>query len=196
MTPMIREIATDDDPVLKIIAKEIDPNTINSAEMQQLFADMEATMYSANGIGLAAPQIRVSLRVMVFYLPAARDDIYHKGVPVTVLINPTVEPEGDEKINDYEGCLSVPGKRGKVLRYKKIRYTGLSPSGEVIDRVAEGWHARLVQHEFDHLNGILYPELMTEEDKLLTLEEWKAITTSSNTTTTSATTSSTILASS
>ena len=86
---MIREIATDDDPALKIIAKEIDPNTINSAEMQQLFADMEATMYSANGIGLAAPQIRVSLRVMVFYLPAARDDIYHKGVPVTVLINPT-----------------------------------------------------------------------------------------------------------
>ena len=186
---MIREIATDDDPALKIIAKEIDPNTINSAEMQQLFADMEATMYSANGIGLAAPQIRVSLRIMVFYLPAARDDIYHKGVPVTVLINPTVEPEGDEKINDYEGCLSVPGKRGKVLRYKKIRYTGLSQSGEVIDRVAEGWHARLVQHEFDHLNGILYPELMTEEDKLLTLDEWKAITTTT-------TTSSTILSSS
>ena len=167
------DIATDNDPCLKVRASEV--ADINDATIQQLIKDMIATMYNAQGIGLAATQIRKSVRIMVFYLPETRDDINHTGVPLTVLINPTVEPIGDEFSSDYEGCLSVPGMRGKVKRYQKIQYTGLSVNGERIDRVAEGWHARLVQHEFDHLNGILYPELMAEEDRLISFVEWKAL---------------------
>jgi peptide deformylase len=110
---------------------------------------------------------------MVFYLPVARDDLNGAGVPLTCLINPIVEHLDDEKTVDFEGCLSVPGKRGKVVRARRIRYTGFSESGEAIDRVAEGWHARLVQHEFDHLNGVLYPELM--EDQLITVEAWRLL---------------------
>lgn len=167
----VLDIATDDDPVLKIKAVEVP----DEQDIKQLVVDMVATMKHANGIGLAAPQIRVSLRVMVFSLPATRDDVNHVGVPLTVLINPVVVPLGENKVEDFEGCLSVPGMRGKVPRYHKIEYSGLDENGVEIRRVAEGWHARLVQHEFDHLNGILYPELMAEEDKLLTLEQWKAL---------------------
>lgn len=166
-------IATDDDPALKVVASEV--TDISSEAIQQIVVDMIATMYAAKGIGLAAPQVRIPLRIMVFYLPAARDDAFHVGVPETVLINPVVDYIEDEKVVDYEGCLSVPGFRGRVCRFRKIRYRGYSEKGEEIDRIAEGWHARLVQHEFDHLNGILYPELMAEEEALLTLEQWKAL---------------------
>ena len=169
----VLDIATDDDPLLKVKAVEVPVEQ----DIKQLIVDMVATMKHANGIGLAAPQVRFSLRVMVFFLPAARDDVNHVGVPLTVLINPVVVPIGEDKVEDYEGCLSVPGMRGKVPRYHKIEYSGLDEHGAEIRRVAEGWHARLVQHEFDHLNGILYPELMAEEDKLLTLDQWKALST-------------------
>lgn len=169
----VLEIATDDDAFLKVRAEEV--ADVAAPEIQQLVVDMIETMYKAPGIGLAAPQVRRSLRIMVFHLPATRDDVNHVGVPLTVLINPVVEAVGDDKVCDFEGCLSVPGMRGKVARYRKIRYSGLSATGEKISREAEGWHARLVQHEFDHLNGILYPELMDAEDKLLTLGEWTAL---------------------
>ena len=172
LTAKVLDIATDDDPQLKIKAVEISAEQ----DIKQLIVDMVATMKHAGGIGIAAPQVRVSLRVMVFFLPTARDDVNHVGVPLTVLINPVVVPVGEDKVGDYEGCLSVPGMRGKVQRYRKIEYSGLDEHGVEIRRVAEGWHARLVQHEFDHLNGVLYPELMAEEDKLLTLEQWKALT--------------------
>lgn len=170
----ILDIATDDDPFLKERAKEV-PD-YGSSEIQQLVVDMVDTMKAANGIGLAAPQVRVSLRVMVFYLPEARDDVDHVGVPLTVLINPTVVPLCEDKVADFEGCLSVPGLRGRVSRYKKIEYSGINEKGESVCRIAEGWHARLVQHEFDHLNGILYPELMAEEEKLITVNQWKELT--------------------
>ena len=130
----------------------------------------------------------------MFYLPKHRDDIDNIGVPITVLINPEVEHLDDDVVSDFEGCLSVPGFRGKVVRSKTIRYTGLNERGEKIDRIASGWHARVVQvfasillpsltedssktlqHEVDHLNGILYTTLMAEEDKLLTIEEWKQL---------------------
>ena len=169
----ILDIATDDDPALKIRAEEV--VNIDASEIQQLVLNMIATMYHANGIGLAAPQVRHSLRIMVFYLPAARDDVNGVGIPLTVLINPTVTPLSDNRVVDFEGCLSVPGLRGKVPRYYKIEYSGVSELGERITRVAEGWHARLVQHEFDHLNGILYPELMAHEDKLISVDEWKKL---------------------
>ena len=174
LIPVVRKIAIDNDPILKIPG--IDVEDVMSPDIQQLIVDMLATMKFANGIGLAAPQISVSLRIMVFYLPAARDDINNVGVPETVLINPIIKPLNDETVVDFEGCLSVPGFRGQVKRFKRISYTGFNQFGEFIERIAEGWHARLVQHEFDHLNGVLYPELMAHEDKLLTLEEWKILT--------------------
>jgi peptide deformylase len=172
--PHLLEVATDNDPCLKTRATEV--ASVSDPDVQQLIADMIETMYKAPGIGLAAPQVRQSLRIMVFHLPAARDDVHHVGVPLTVLVNPVIEPIGEEKVFDFEGCLSVPGMRGKVPRYRKIKYCGLTATGDRIEREAEGWHARLVQHEFDHLNGILYPELMEAEDKLITFGEWKTLT--------------------
>ena len=171
----VREIAVDNDPVLKLKAGEVDLALIPCDEIQILLSDMVATMYAAPGIGLAAPQIKISKRIIVFYLPANRDDVNKVGVELTRLINPIITPITEETCVDYEGCLSVPQMRGKVARYKKIRYTGYSETGEFIERIAEGWHARLVQHEVDHLDGILYPELMAEEDQLITTEAWKAL---------------------
>jgi peptide deformylase len=168
--PKVRSIVTDGHPTLSKVACEVLPSEVSSDEIQQLLADMIETMKCAPGIGLAAPQIDVSKRIMVFYLPRARDPD-GKGVKLTCLINPKVTALDEEKESDFEGCLSVPGMRGKVARLKSIRYSGLNESGELIDREANGWHARVVQHEFDHLNGILYPEIMTEGDPLLTLDE-------------------------
>ena len=121
LTGKILTIATDDEPCLKQTASPIPINEIQSIEIQQLIIDMIETMKAAPGIGLAAPQIYKSLRLMVFYLPIARDDINHIGVPLTVLINPIIEPLDDQVTLDFEGCLSVPGFRGKVQRYRKIK---------------------------------------------------------------------------
>lgn len=174
--PKLLEIADDSDPLLLKLSEPVAVEEIACAEIQHLIQDMIKTMYAAPGIGLAAPQVRILRRIIVFYLPSARDDVNKTGVPLTVLINPNVEFLDDNKVSDYEACLSVPGKRGLVSRANKIRYRGLNERGEPIDVIAEGWHARLVQHEFDHLNGILYPSLMAQEDKLLTVDEWKART--------------------
>eukprot|EP01035_Chromulina_nebulosa_P018790 gene18790-24557_t len=172
----VLDIATDDDPYLKIPAKPVDD--YNDPYVQQLVQDMLVTMKAANGIGLAAPQIRVSLRIIVFFLPANRDEL-NIGVPETILINPNIEILDNTQLLDFEGCLSVPGFRGQVNRYKRIRYYGINEKGEPIDRIAEGWHARLIQHEFDHLNGIIYTELMSKEHKFLTVDEYKSIIASS-----------------
>jgi peptide deformylase len=118
-------------------------------------------MRAANGAGLAAPQIGVSLRVAVFGSddPSARNPRYPDAdpVPLTVLINPVLSALSDELEEGWEGCLSVPGLRGVVPRYRRLRYVGLDAEGNPIDRVVEGFHARVVQHECDHLDGVLYP---------------------------------------
>lgn len=164
------------DPVLLQRAQEIDEIAIQSPGIQELIEDMKVTMYAAPGIGLAAPQVSQSLRIIVFYLPASRDDSQEgAGVPFTVIINPIIEKIGNEFVDDWEGCLSVAGKRGKVARHKKIKYSGYDEKGVWFERQAEGWHARLVQHECDHLDGILYPELIQKEDEFLDVEAWKAL---------------------
>ena len=112
----IREIAIDNHPILKLKAEEVDLSIISSEEIQTLLNDMVATMYAAPGIGLAAPQIKISKRIIVFYLPAARDDVNKVGIELTKLINPIIEPLTEDKCVDYEGCLSVPQMRGKVAR--------------------------------------------------------------------------------
>jgi peptide deformylase len=131
-------------------------------ELQALVADMEETMHALDGAGLAAPQIGVGLRVVIFGFEDNARYPEVGSVPYTVLINPVLEPLSDEIEEGWEGCLSVPGLSGWVPRWRYLRYTGFDPFGRPIDRSVEGFHARVVQHESDHLDGILYPMRMRD----------------------------------
>ncbi len=152
---MIREVLKMGDERLLAIAKPVEK--FNTTELQGLLADMHETMEHLNGAGLAAPQIGVSLRVVVFGVKNNPRYPQAEEVPYTVVINPVIEPLSDEMEEAWEGCLSVPGLRGIVPRYSRLRYRGFDASGAAIDRVVEAFHARVVQHECDHLDGILYP---------------------------------------
>lgn len=130
----------------------------NTPELHGLIADIAETMAAAHGAGLAAPQIGVDLQLVIFGTDAPNPRYPEAPVvPRTVLINPVITPLGDEEEEGWEGCLSVPGLRGVVPRWKRIRYQGFAPDGSRVDREAEGFHARVVQHECDHLLGVLYP---------------------------------------
>jgi len=152
----IREILKMGDPRLLRVAQPVD--AFDADELHLLVRDMFETMHAVNGAGLAAPQIGVDRQVVIFGT-GAPNPRYPDAPPVprTVLVNPVVTPLGDEEEEDWEGCLSVPGLRGVVPRFARIRYTGFDPYGDPIDRTAEGFHARVVQHEVDHLLGKLYP---------------------------------------
>ena len=160
----VREILKMGDERLLRVAQPV--REFGTAELQTLIADMFDTMEAANGAGLAAPQIGVDLQLVIFGF--ARNERYPEAPPVphTVLINPIVTPLGDEEVEGWEGCLSVPGLRGWVPRWQRIRYTGLDPAGAPVEREAEGFHARVVQHECDHLVGRLYPTRMRDLTKL------------------------------
>ena len=129
----------------------------DTPELRELLRDMRDTMASLNGAGLAAPQIGVSLQVVIFGVGKNPRYPQAEEVPYTELLNPVLEPLSDEMEEGWEGCLSVPGMRGLVPRYTNLRYRGFDPKGEPIDRSVSGFHARVVQHEVDHLLGILYP---------------------------------------
>jgi len=144
------------DPFLLQRAKKV--KEFDTAELHQLITDMLETMAACDGAGLAAPQIGVDLRVVIFGIEHNPRYPDAEQVPQTVLINPTIEACGEEVDVAWEGCLSVPGMRGAVPRYTEIRYTGVNQCGEPIDRTVSGFHARVVQHECDHLDGILYPQ--------------------------------------
>jgi peptide deformylase len=154
----VHEILKMGDARLLRLAQPVPSLALGSAKLQQLVADMFDTMQAVNGAGLAAPQIGVDWQLVIFgsgqINPRYPDA---PTVPVTVLINPVITPVGDEEEEGWEGCLSVPGLRGVVPRFKRIRYQGLCPDGSAIDRTVDGFHARVVQHECDHLIGKLYP---------------------------------------
>jgi peptide deformylase len=152
---MIREILKMGDPRLLEIARPVE--TFDTPELHQLVADMFETMHHANGAGLAAPQIGVGLQVIIFGFGSNARYPEAPAVPETVLVNPTIEYLPPDMEEGWEGCLSVPGLRGAVSRFSMIRYHGFDQFGAPIDRVAEGFHARVVQHECDHLIGKLYP---------------------------------------
>ena len=143
------------DPRLLEIAEPV--AVFGSPELESLLRDMRHTMQDLNGAGLAAPQIGVGLRVVIFGVEATPRYPDAEQVPYTVLINPELTPLSDEMEEGWEGCLSVPGMRGLVPRYRQLRYTGVDAEGRPIDRTVDGFHARVVQHEVDHLDGILYP---------------------------------------
>ena len=148
------------DPRLLEIARPV--STFDTPELHALVTDLVDTMAAEDGAGLAAPQIGVGLRVVVFGFDVNPRYPEADAVPQTVLVNPVIEPLADDRDDDWEGCLSVPGLRGVVPRYTHIRYTGFDPRGVPIERDAHDFHARVVQHECDHLDGILYPQRMTD----------------------------------
>jgi peptide deformylase len=151
----VREILKMGDPRLLRIAKPVE--AFGTPELRLLVDDMFETMHAVNGAGLAAPQIGVDLQLVIFGFRQNQRYPDAPPVPETVLINPEITPLDDVEEEGWEGCLSVPGLRGVVPRYARIRYRGFDAQGEPIDRVAEGFHARVVQHECDHLIGKLYP---------------------------------------
>jgi peptide deformylase len=126
-------------------------------QLAELLTDMRDTMAALSGAGLAAPQIGVGLQVVIFGIEHNPRYPDAETVPYTELINPVITPLGDEMVDGWEGCLSVPGLRGRVPRYRRLRYQGFDPDGNPIDRTVSDFHARVVQHECDHLAGILYP---------------------------------------
>ncbi len=168
----IRKIARMGHPILQQVAKPVVDAT--APEILDLVQDMIETMEDADGAGLAGPQVYASLRVVVFQAPEGRggaeiddEEAFDPVAPLTVLINPEIEPIGDELELGWEGCLSVPGMRGLVPRHRRIIYRGVGLDGEAIEVRAQGFHARVVQHECDHLDGILYPQKMPDMRALI-----------------------------
>jgi peptide deformylase len=143
------------DPRLLAVAEPV--REFGTSELDSLLTDMQDTMQSLNGAGLAAPQIGVGLRVVIFGMDHNPRYPEAEAVPYTVLINPVLRALSEELEDGWEGCLSVPGMRGVVPRFRHLRYTGVDSAGNPIDRSVSGFHARVVQHEVDHLDGILYP---------------------------------------
>ena len=143
------------DPILLQQAKRVE--RFDTPELHALLKDMQDTMTALNGAGIAAPQIGASQQVVIFGVGANPRYPDADSVPFTVLCNPTLTPLGDEMEEGWEGCLSVPGMRGLVPRYTRLRYQGYDQFGKEIDRTVYGFHARVVQHEVDHLLGVLYP---------------------------------------
>lgn len=181
----ILKIARMGHPVLRRRAAPVEDPT--DPEIRRLVADMLETMEDADGTGLAAPQVHVPRRVVVFYVAADRaardgeagangeapgDD--SPAVPLTVLINPVVEPLSEDTALGWEACLSLPGLAGQVPRHTAVRYRGLGLDGREIEREARGFHARVVQHECDHLDGVLYPQRMADLSTLTFTSELRA----------------------
>ncbi len=151
----IRPVLRMGDPLL--FQKALPVKEFNTPELHAVIEDMKDTMNFMNGAGIAAPQIGVSLRIVIFGVGINPRYPDAEQVPYTILINPEITPVGDDVEEGWEGCLSVPGMRGLVPRYQRLHYKGFDPYGSPIDRMVSGFHARVVQHECDHLDGILYP---------------------------------------
>jgi peptide deformylase len=169
----ILKVARMGHPVLRGVAMPVADPT--SSAVKRLVADLIETLDDIGGAGLAAPQVHVAQRVVIFRVPVERTT----GLPadtaqgLTVLVNPVIEPLPGALELGWEGCLSVPGLRGAVPRHHRIRYRGTTPEGERVEREVEGFHARVVQHECDHLDGILYLQRMTDHRLLMFIEEWQ-----------------------
>lgn len=158
----VRPVLEIGDPRLRQPSQAVPSSLIGSQELEALITDLRDTMAARDGAGLAAPQIDVPLRVVIFGIH--RNPRYPEAPPIpeTILINPELTPLGDEQQSDWEGCLSVPGLRAQVPRAQRLRYRALSPEGTWLEREVEGFHARVVQHECDHLDGVLFPDRLQD----------------------------------
>lgn len=153
---MIRDVLRMGDP--RLLEVSVPVTAFGTPELRALLVDMQDTMASLNGAGLAAPQIGIGLRAVIFGVEHNERYPDAEAVPFTILCNPVLTPLSDEQEDGWEGCLSVPGMRGLVPRYTRLRYSGCDENGVRIEREVSGFHARVVQHECDHLDGILYPQ--------------------------------------
>jgi peptide deformylase len=154
----ILDIARMGHPCLKGRSQEV--TNFDDPELHAFIEDMKESMVHAGGVGLAAPQVYVPLRIVIFFVPEERNN--GQAVPLTVMINPVITPMADDMDEDWEACLSVPGLTGVVPRWSKIKYSFQDEDGALKERSAEGFHARVVQHETDHLDGVLYPMRMID----------------------------------
>ncbi|GAN60714.1 peptide deformylase [Acetobacter cibinongensis] len=161
----ILKIARMGHPVLLQRATQIED--VTAPDIQRLISDMRETLADAGGVGLAGPQVHVSKRLFLYSVPQARSEGEDDpALDVQIILNPELEPVDDEMIPRVEGCLSIPGLRGQVPRYKRVRYAGYDEAGKRINGVASGFRAHVMQHEMDHLDGILYPMRMTDLGRL------------------------------
>ena len=167
----ILKVARIGHPVIRARAKTVDPAVIPSRDFQRFLDDMVETMHEYDGVGVAAPQVHVSLRVAVLAVPAGDGRGGRKGVPLTVLINPVVTALSKKQALDVEGCLSVPDLRGVVPRFEKVRLDALGRDGKPYSLIATGFHARVIQHECDHLDGSVYLDRMDGMKTLGFLDE-------------------------
>ncbi len=165
----VRQVLRMGHPTLLKVAQPV--TEFNTAALDRLIEDMFDTMAEQEGVGLAAPQIDESLRIVIFGFELSERYPDAEPIPTTVLINPVIEFIDAEQQAGWEGCLSVPGLRGVVPRYTHIRYCGVDQAGNAIDRMAKDFHARVVQHEVDHLDGILYPQKIEDMNQFGFLEE-------------------------
>jgi peptide deformylase len=168
----ILKIARIGHPVVRQAARPLTEAEIASPDIQRLIDDMRETMYDYEGVGVAAPQVHVGLRLAVLEVPAS-DDRARTGVPFTVLVNPVVKPLGKKKATGFEGCLSVPDLRGPVPRYERVELQALDREGRPYRLEAEGFHARVIQHECDHLDGKVYLDRMEDLRGLAFLKEFE-----------------------
>lgn len=169
---MILKVARIGHPVIRSAARDVPPEVLASPEFQHLVDDMVDTMHEYDGVGLAGPQVHVGLRVAVLEVPAS-DERARAAVPLTVLVNPVVTPIGDEKEPAWEGCLSIPDLRGVVPRWKRLRLDALDRQGQPYTVEADGFFARVIQHECDHLEGGVYLDRMEGMRSLSFLREFE-----------------------
>lgn len=168
----ILKIARMGHPVLQRVAEPVDDPT--APEIRRLLDDMLETMRDAEGMGIAAPQVHIPLRVVIFVTPLiGTEDADPDEYVLTEIINPVITTLDDDMAEGWEGCLSVPGLKGLVSRYRHVHYSGLDPQGEPIERTAKSIHARVVQHECDHLDGLLYPYRLKDMNKLIFDSEYR-----------------------
>ncbi len=158
-------------PALRTPAEPVPVDRLGSAEVQRLIDDLVETMRDADGVGLAAPQVAVAWQLFVY--EALDPERPGEGIPLRVVVNPMIVPDGHEHVYDWEGCLSIPDLRGLVPRHPAVRVRGLGRDGKPLDYLAEGFEARIVQHEFDHLNGVVFLDRMRDLHSLAFYEEWE-----------------------
>jgi peptide deformylase len=170
---MILKVARLGHPIIRTRAQPVDPAKIATTEFQTLLEDMVETMREYSGVGLAAPQVHLALQLAVLEVENHPRYPDMPSVPLTYLINPTVTVLDSSPLNEWEGCLSIPELRGRVPRFKQLRVTGLGRYGESLDFVADDFHARVIQHETDHLKGEVYLDRMTDMKSLSHLLEWQ-----------------------
>jgi peptide deformylase len=167
----ILKVARIGHPVVRAPAVEVPGRAIRSAETQRLIDDMVETMHEYDGVGLAAPQVHVGLRIAVIEV-TDEDERAREAVPLTVLVNPVLKPIGDETVDGWEGCLSIPGLRGVVPRFRRVELRALDRRGKPYRVAAEDFLARVIQHECDHLDGSVYLDRMPGMRSLSFLDEW------------------------